>query len=60
VAPAADNSDAGRIKYNRVHRKLLDLPGRMCTDAGRAIATERKAFIETFLDRFDREITGDA
>jgi hypothetical protein len=32
----------------------------MCTDAGRAIATERKAFIETFLDRFDREITGDA
>jgi uncharacterized protein len=60
VPPAEDDSAAGLTQYNHVHKKILDLPERMYTDAGRAIATERRAFVADFLDRFDREVAGDA
>jgi uncharacterized protein len=55
-----DDTSAGAHQYNHFYKKILDLPERMYTDAGRAIADDRSAFVESFLDRFDREIAGDA
>lgn len=56
---AADDSASGKTQYNHCHKKLLDLPERMYTDAGREIATDRADFIRQFLDRFDREVAGE-
>lgn len=41
-------------------QKLLKLRGMMKTEAGRRLAAERHAFMETFLDQFHKEINGDA
>ncbi|MEF8871702.1 MAG: HD domain-containing protein [Haloarculaceae archaeon] len=60
LPPAEDDTPGGSTQYNHLHTKILDLPERMYTDAGRELAESRRAFIETFLDRFDREIDGDA
>ena len=59
VPPEADDSAAGQSQYNHFHKKILGLPERMYTDAGRQIADDRVAFVETFLDRFDRELIGE-
>ena len=58
LPPEEDPTAAGQSQYNHIHKKLLDLPGRMYTDAGREIAADRRAFLEGFLDRFDAEVTG--
>ena len=58
--PSADDSADGKSQYNHCYKKILRLPERMYTDAGREIAVERAAFVETFLDRFDREVDGRA
>lgn len=55
-----DDSTAGDTSVNHVRKKLLDLRSRMYTDAGREIADERHAFLETFLERFEREVDGRA
>lgn len=60
IPPEADDTTTGAHQYNHFYKKILDLPERMYTDAGRAIADDRAAFVESFLDRFDREIAGDA
>ncbi|MFC7058071.1 HD domain-containing protein [Halovenus salina] len=60
IPPDTDDTTAGAHQYNHFYKKILDLPERMYTDAGRAIADDRAAFVESFLDRFDREIAGDA
>ncbi|RLN50793.1 hypothetical protein BBJ28_00013870 [Nothophytophthora sp. Chile5] len=39
-------------------QKLLKLRGMMKTNAGRRMAEERHAFMETFLDQFHKEISG--
>jgi len=59
VPPEADDSAAGRSQYNHFYKKILDLPERMYTDAGRRIADDRAAFVEAFLDRFDREVAAE-
>jgi len=59
LPPAADDSQAGRTQYNHFFKKILGLPARMYTDAGREIAADRRAFVETFLDRLDREAAGE-
>lgn len=59
LPPDEDDSQAGRTAYNHVHEKLLRIESRMYTDAGRAVAAGRHDFIETFVDRFEREIVGD-
>ncbi|MFB6219164.1 MAG: HD domain-containing protein [Halobacteriaceae archaeon] len=41
------------------HDKLLRLRGEMHTEAARELAEERHAFLETFLDRFEREHRGE-
>jgi uncharacterized protein len=58
LPPAADDTPGGSTQYNHLHKKILDLPERMYTDAGQELAEERRKFVETFLDRFDREIDG--
>lgn len=59
LPPEADDSPAGATQFNHVHKKLLDLPNRMYTDAGQELADERAAFIETFARRFEREVAGE-
>ena len=58
LPPDADGTPAGATQYNHLHKKILQLPERMYTDAGRELAEKRREFVETFLDRFDGEITG--
>lgn len=60
LPPEADDSAAGATQFNHVHKKLLDLPNRMYTDAGQELADDRAAFIETFARRFEREVAGEA
>lgn len=57
--PSEDDTAAGATSYNHVHRKLLDLPDRMYTEAGAEIAADRAAYVRRFLERFDREIAGE-
>lgn len=40
------------------HDKLLLLAGEMNTEVGRSLATERHAFLEEFLRRYERETAG--
>lgn len=60
LPPEADDSAAGATQFNHVHKKLLDLPNRMYTEAGQELADERAAFIEEFAHRFEREVAGEA
>jgi uncharacterized protein len=59
LPPDDDETDAGATQYNHFYKKILDLPERMYTDAGVALARDRQAFVESFLERFDREVAGD-
>ena len=56
-----EEADAGsaRTQYEHIHEKLLDLPDRMYTDAGRRLARERGAVVEAFVERFDAEVAGE-
>jgi uncharacterized protein len=55
----ADTTRAGATSVNHFHKKILRLPGRMYTDAGRRLAEERREFVETFIERFEGEAAGD-
>ncbi|MFC4436217.1 MULTISPECIES: HD domain-containing protein [Natrialbaceae] len=57
---ADDETPAGKTQYNHVHKKILDLPARMYTDAGGELAADRAAFVREYLERFDAEVAGDA
>ncbi|ELZ14216.1 metal dependent phosphohydrolase [Halovivax asiaticus JCM 14624] len=57
---AADETPGGATSVNHITKKILTLRERMYTDAGRAIAAERHEFVETFLERFEQERSGDA
>ncbi|WP_254809193.1 HD domain-containing protein [Natronosalvus amylolyticus] len=56
LPPEADGSSAGKTSVNHVHKKLLALPDRMYTEAGRTLAEERCAFIESFLETLEGEV----
>lgn len=58
LPPADDPSDAGRTQVNHLEKKILDLPERMHTDAGRHLADGRRRFVELFLRRFEDETRG--
>ena len=60
LPPGADDSSAGTTQFNHIHKKLLDLPDRMYTDAGRELAAGRAEYVREFADRFEREVAGDA
>ncbi len=55
-----DDTAVGLTQYNHFSKKILTLPDRMYTEAGHEIAQDRSEFVQRFLDRFDREIAGDA
>ncbi len=59
LPPEADETASGATNYNHFYKKILDLPGRMYTDAGREIAADRADYVRGFLERFDREIAGE-
>jgi uncharacterized protein len=54
-----DDTAAGSTAVNHFHKKILRIPKRMHTDAGRKLADERPAFVEQFVDRFERKATGE-
>lgn len=58
LPPAEDDSEAGRTQFNHLHKKVLDLPTRMYTDAGRALAEERARFVREYVQRFEEEVVG--
>lgn len=58
LPPEEDPSTAGTTQFNHLHKKILDLPNRMYTDAGRELAEERNAFVQEFIARFEKEATG--
>ncbi len=56
-----DKSAAARqTTINHFHEKLLKLKGLMRTEAGRAAAEGRHAFMEAFLKQFHAEWRGEA
>jgi uncharacterized protein len=59
LPPEADDSPAGETSFNHVHKKLLRIEDRMYTAAGRELAADRHAFLETFVERFEREVVGE-
>ncbi|WP_135823449.1 HD domain-containing protein [Halorussus ruber] len=59
LPPEEDDSTAGRTQFNHLHKKLLALPDRMYTDAGREIAAERGDYVAAFAERFEREARGE-
>ncbi|MEY7849335.1 HD domain-containing protein [Natrarchaeobius sp. A-rgal3] len=54
-----DETTAGQTQYNHLHRKILDLPERMYTDAGRELADRRAAYVREFVSQFDAEVAGE-
>ncbi len=56
---AADETTAGKTQYNHIHRKILELPERMYTDAGAELAETRVQFVREYLEQFDHEIHGE-
>jgi uncharacterized protein len=63
IAPVAHDSFANYQKntaptLNHFYEKLLHLKDRLNTDAGRAVAQERHAFMETYVARFLAEWDG--
>ena len=59
VPLADDETAAGQSQYAHLQKKILELPDRMYTDAGRTLAADRGAFVREFVDQFDGEIRGD-
>jgi len=57
--PSADDTAAGETSFNHFQKKILHLEERMYTDAGRALAADRHAYVEEFLERFEREAGGE-
>lgn len=56
--PHEDETPAGETSFNHFHKKILTLADRMYTAAGRELAADRQAYVEDYLDRFEREATG--
>lgn len=58
LPPSEDTTEVGATAFNHVHEKILDLEECMYTAAGRQVAADRQAYVEAFLDRFEREARG--
>lgn len=58
LPPAADDTSIGQTQFNHLHKKLLDLPSRMYTDAGKELAEDRVTYVQQFLQRFENEVSG--
>ncbi|MEF8779394.1 MAG: HD domain-containing protein [Haloferacaceae archaeon] len=58
LPPDEDDSVAGRTQFNHIHKKLLDVPNRMYTDAGKDLADERAEYVRRFVEQFKKEAVG--
>lgn len=58
LPPEADTTGIGQTQFNHLHKKLLDLPKRMYTDAGKALADARAKYIQQFIQQFEQEVSG--
>jgi uncharacterized protein len=58
LPPDEDETVVGQTQFNHIYKKLLDLPNRMYTDAGKKRADERAAYIRSFVQRVEKEIAG--
>ncbi len=56
TAPRTAVEDSTSVEH--IESKLLSLRDRMYTDAGRRLAADRHAFVETYLERLERETSG--
>lgn len=56
--PEEDTSSAGTTQFNHLHKKILNLPNRMYTDAGKELAEKRSEFVREFTQRFKKEAAG--
>ncbi|WP_276256927.1 HD domain-containing protein [Halomontanus rarus] len=54
-----DDSRAGATSVNHIYKKILELPDRMYTDEGRALAADRKRAVVDFVDRLEAEVAGE-
>ncbi|MFP9192175.1 HD domain-containing protein [Natronosalvus vescus] len=54
--PAEDDSRAGETSVNHFHKKIRLLPERMYTQAGRALADDRLAVVDAYLESLADEI----
>ena len=54
----SDPDPVGSTGVNHLRTKILSLPDRMYTSAGHRRAIERRAFVETFLERLEAECEG--
>ncbi|MHB9287454.1 HD domain-containing protein [Halobacteriales archaeon Cl-PHB] len=59
LPPGEDATASGATNYNHFHKKILDLPDRMYTEAGAELAADRAAYVRGFLERFDAEVAGE-
>lgn len=55
----AEPAERATSQYDHFHEKILELPDRMYTDVGRALADDRVTFVQTFLARFDAELAAE-
>lgn len=58
LPPEEDDSSAGTTQFNHLHKKILDLPNRMYTDAGKELAEKRSEFVRKFTQRLKQETAG--
>jgi uncharacterized protein len=56
----ANDTEAGATQVDHLRKKVLSLHERMHTDAGREVAADRRAYVAEFVERFEREVAGDA
>ncbi|MFP8953283.1 HD domain-containing protein [Natrialbaceae archaeon A-arb3/5] len=54
-----DDTAAGASQYNHLHKKILDLPDRMYTEPGRALAEDRARFVREYATQFEAELAGE-
>ena len=53
-----EHGDLGSSSYNHIHEKLLKLKDTMNTATGRRLAEGRHAYMERFVEQFEREWVG--
>lgn len=59
IGETYDRTKRDNTVLQHMHEKLLRLPDAMETETGRALATERAAFVEQFVEAFEAEWRGE-
>jgi len=56
LPPESDSSPVGETSVNHLHKKILQLPDRMYTEAGLDRAQDRHEFVQSYLKQLNGEI----